>query len=111
MLLWSVTATAGIPASATALMNGLIRTRPSTREYSVWTRRWTKGTLIFFLIRGWGLSWTIVTRRQGWGQSCWNDRLMAGLPSRSLQDVLAACQPDPILGWHSAQQAPIGMLK
>ena len=29
----------GIPASETAPTNGLMRTTPSTREYSVWTRR------------------------------------------------------------------------
>src|SRR5690606_2289159 len=52
VLLWSVTATAGMPFSATALTNGLILTRPSTREYSVWTRRWTKEGLIDFLSSG-----------------------------------------------------------
>ena len=36
-------ATAGMPAPATALISGLTRTRPSTREYSVCRRRWTKG--------------------------------------------------------------------
>src|SRR3989338_4541954 len=41
MLLMSVTATAGIPALATALISGLTRTRPSTRENSVCRRRWT----------------------------------------------------------------------
>src|SRR5690606_1219014 len=52
MLLWSVTATAGMPFSATALTNGLILTRPSTREYSVWMRRWTKEGLIDYLSSG-----------------------------------------------------------
>ena len=42
MLHWSVTATAGMPASATRLTSGLIRTVPLTSEYSVWTWRWTK---------------------------------------------------------------------
>jgi hypothetical protein len=42
ILHWSVTATAGMPDSATCLTSGLMRTVPLTSEYSVWTRRWTK---------------------------------------------------------------------
>src|SRR5690606_17806153 len=44
MLLWSVTATAGMPVVATDLASGLTRTNPSTNEYSVCTRKWTKET-------------------------------------------------------------------
>src|SRR3569833_3437980 len=38
---WSVTATAGMPALAQAFTRGFMRTTPLTREYSVWTLRWT----------------------------------------------------------------------
>ena len=38
-LFWSVTATAGMPMPASVLTSGLIRTRPSTSEYSVCRRR------------------------------------------------------------------------
>jgi hypothetical protein len=41
-LLWSVTATAGIPDAAAAFTNGFTRTSPSLREYSECTCRWTK---------------------------------------------------------------------
>src|ERR1700722_19758967 len=40
-LLWSVSATAGIPAAATDAINSGTRTIPSTREYSVCNRKWT----------------------------------------------------------------------
>src|ERR1700674_1389685 len=40
-LLWSVRATAGIPAADTAAINSGTRTIPSTREYSVCNRKWT----------------------------------------------------------------------
>src|SRR3569833_74921 len=39
---WSVTATAGMPALAQAFTSGFMRTTPLTREYTVWTLRWTK---------------------------------------------------------------------
>ena len=42
----TVIATAGMPSSATRFISGLIRTRPSTREYSVCRRRWTNGGVI-----------------------------------------------------------------
>src|ERR1700733_14289132 len=40
-LLWSVSATAGIPAADTAAINSGTRTIPSTREYPVCRRKWT----------------------------------------------------------------------
>src|ERR1700730_2956900 len=40
-LLWSVSATAGIPADDTAAINSGTRTIPSTSEYSVCNRKWT----------------------------------------------------------------------
>ena len=42
---WSVRATAGMPAPATACMSRGTRTMPSTSEYSVCSRRWTNAGL------------------------------------------------------------------
>ena len=42
---WSVRATAGMPAAATACMSRGTRTMPSTSEYSVCSRRWTNAGL------------------------------------------------------------------
>lgn len=41
-LLASVTATAGWPCSAQSLISRLSGSAPSSSEYSVWVRRWTK---------------------------------------------------------------------